>query len=74
MIDWDSVGICLDNIQHLGCNLLAMHDPACIVPWLFKSDISQAYWHLSMHPFWQVKQVITLKGQQWVNHCNNFGD
>ncbi|KIL58037.1 hypothetical protein M378DRAFT_52794, partial [Amanita muscaria Koide BX008] len=41
---------------------------------LFKSDVSAAYRRLPMHPLWQVKQIITVEGQRFVDRCNNFGN
>jgi hypothetical protein len=44
MIDHDAVGMYLDNVQDLGRNLLAATaNNQHVVPWLFKSDVSQAY-------------------------------
>jgi hypothetical protein len=40
---------------------------------MFKSDVSQAFHHLPMHPLWQVKQIITFEGQRHVDRNNNFG-
>jgi hypothetical protein len=75
MIDCDAVGIHLDNVHDLGRNLLtATANNQQVVPWLFKSDVSQAYCRLPVHPRWQIKQVVTLDGQRHVDHCNNFGN
>ena len=40
---------------------------------LFKSDISDAYRHLPMHPLWQVKQINTIEKQRHVDRRNCFG-
>ncbi|KAG1861379.1 hypothetical protein C8R48DRAFT_774130 [Suillus tomentosus] len=40
---------------------------------VFKSDVSQVYRRLPMHPLWQLKQVITVNNNCYVDHCNNFG-
>ncbi|THH14558.1 hypothetical protein EW146_g5779 [Bondarzewia mesenterica] len=60
LIDRDAIGIWLDNVQDLACNLLAAH--------------SQAYRRLPIHPLWQIKQVVTVDGERRVDRCNNFGD
>ena len=38
---------------------------------VFKSDISNAYCNLPMHPLWQIKQVNTI--QKHRHCCNCFG-
>ena len=40
---------------------------------LFKSDISEAYRLLPVHPLWQIKQVNTIQGQRHVDRRNCFG-
>jgi hypothetical protein len=40
---------------------------------LFKSDISDTYRNLPMHPLWQVKQINTIRGQRHVDRRNCFG-
>ena len=40
---------------------------------LFKSDISDAYRNLPMHPLWQIKQINTIQGQRHVDRRNCFG-
>lgn len=40
---------------------------------LFKSDISDAYRNLPMHPLWQIKQVNTIQRQRHVDRRNCFG-
>ena len=41
---------------------------------LFKSDVSSAYRNLPMHPVWQMKQIVTIEGQQHVDRCCSFGN
>jgi hypothetical protein len=70
----DDVHNDLDTVQHLGQNLVHFcllhgHPPS----WLFKSDVSQAYRRLPMHPVWQIRQVVTVDGLRRVDRCNNFG-
>ncbi|THH15423.1 hypothetical protein EW146_g5062 [Bondarzewia mesenterica] len=75
LIDRDAVGIRLDNVQDLARNLLAARSQVGEAPiWLFKSDVSQAYRRLPIHPLWQIKQVVTIDGERRVDRCNNFGD
>ncbi|THH17333.1 hypothetical protein EW146_g3442 [Bondarzewia mesenterica] len=75
LIDRDAVGMRLDNVQDLACNLLSCRSEVGDAPiWLFKSDILQAYRWLPMHPLWQIKQVVTVDGKHRVDQCNNFGD
>jgi len=70
----DIVGYLLDNLQHLGKFLLSMHhrtpDSLCI---LYKSDVSEAYRLLPVHPFWQVKQINCISGSLHVDRNNAFG-
>ncbi|KAH6876460.1 hypothetical protein BKA70DRAFT_1349139 [Coprinopsis sp. MPI-PUGE-AT-0042] len=75
MIDQDKIqGFPLDNIQHLGYHLLHRRTEA---PGqrrvLWKSDVSEAYRLMPMHPLWQIKQVNTLHGRRHVDRCNAFG-
>jgi hypothetical protein len=73
-ISRDHVHNDLDTVHHLAHNLLhfqAVHGRA--PRWLFKSDVSQAYRQLPMHPAWQMRQVITTNGERRVDRCNNFG-
>jgi len=70
----DIVGYLLDNLQHLGEFLLSMHhrtpDSLHI---LYKSDVSEAYRLLPVHPFWQVKQINRISGSLHVDRNNAFG-
>jgi hypothetical protein len=40
---------------------------------MWKSDVSQAFRRLPMHPLWQTKQILTVNGQRHVDRNNNFG-
>ncbi|KAJ7099889.1 hypothetical protein B0H15DRAFT_796637 [Mycena belliarum] len=66
----------LDTLKNLGDHLLALrgvHRPSAdLVIW--KSDVSQAYRRLPMHPLWQLKQIITIDGERHIDRCNNFGN
>ena len=70
----DISGYPLDNMTHLGEMLLRKRaefpDEKLT---LFKSDISDAYRHLPMHPLWQVKQINTIQGLRHVDRRNCFG-
>jgi hypothetical protein len=72
MIDRDAIkGTKLDGLQSLGASLLCFrkeHPNVKLV--MFKSDVSQAFRHLPMHPLWQVKQILTVRGQRHMD-CNN---
>jgi hypothetical protein len=39
---------------------------------LFKTDVSQAYWRLPVHPLWQLHQIITIEGMHHVDNNNDF--
>jgi len=70
----DIAGFPLDNMTHLGEMLLRktkeFPDEKLL---LFKSDISDAYRHLPMHPLWQIKQVNTIQGHRHIDRRNCFG-
>jgi hypothetical protein len=70
----DIAGYPLDNMTQLGEMLLRKRrefpDEELI---LFKSDISEAYRHLPMHPLWQIKQVNTIQRERHVDRRNCFG-
>jgi hypothetical protein len=75
MIDRNQVtGFPLDNVRHLGEMLLDVRRSIGNVPLtLWKSDISDAYRLLPMNPYWQLKQVITVDGQRYVDRNLAFG-
>jgi len=63
----------LDNLQDLGTSLCGACTCNGSPPhWLFKSDVSVAYHRLPMHPLWQLKQVVTIDGQQHIDRCMVF--
>jgi hypothetical protein len=70
MIDHSCVtGFPLDNVCHLGEMLLDIRCSIGNVPLsLWKSDIADTYHLLPMSPL-QIKQIITVDGQQYVD-CN----
>jgi hypothetical protein len=64
----DSSGVKLDGMRSLGLSLLQFHREHGNVPLVvFKSDVSQAYRRLPMHPLWQLKQVITVNNKRYVD-------
>ena len=69
----DIMGYPLDNMTHLGEMLLRkreeLPDKELVV---FKSDISDAYHNLPMHPLWQIKQVNIIQKQCQIDCCNCF--
>lgn len=75
MIESDSIkGTKLDGLHSLGASLLQyreLHPDDELV--MFKSDVSQAFRRLPMHPLWQVKQILTVNGERHVDRNNNFG-
>jgi hypothetical protein len=76
MIPRDKVAVPLDNLHHLGSALRrvrASHGNTVRLV-VFKSDVSQAYRRLPMHPLWQIRQVLTIDNARHVDHCNNFGN
>ena len=76
MIDHSQVtGFPLDNVSQLGEMLLDVRKSIGNVPLtLWKSDIADAYRLLPMHPYWQVKQIVTVDGQRYVDRNLTFGD
>ncbi|KAI0039985.1 hypothetical protein FA95DRAFT_1684034, partial [Auriscalpium vulgare] len=73
-INHDDVHVRLDTVQHLAHNLIAVRQRHGSIPlWLWKSDVQQAYRRIPMHPLWQLRQIVTVKGVRRVDRCNNFG-
>jgi len=75
MIPRDGIkGYPLDSMKHLGKELLffrcAFGNQSLM---LFKSDVSEAYHLMPVHPFWQIKQVNMIDGNRSVDRCNAFG-
>ena len=70
----DICGYPLDNMTHLGEMLLRKRKEFPNEELLlFKSDISDAYRNLPMHPLWQIKQINKIQGQNHVDRRNCFG-
>ena len=76
LIPWAAVSVPLDNLHHLGAQLIAARrwfDASAHLV-IFKSDVSGAYCHLPMHYLWHLFQVITINGMRHVDWNNNFGN
>ncbi|KAF8811736.1 hypothetical protein BYT27DRAFT_7276106 [Phlegmacium glaucopus] len=75
MIDHTLVtGFPLDNLRHLGEILLDVRRSLGNVPiTMWKSDISEAYRLLPVHPAWQIKQINTVNGLRYVDRNLAFG-
>ena len=61
----------LDNLHLFGQILLASCGSTRSI--LFKSDISEAYCTMPMHPFWQIKQAVHVDGLLHIDWCGVFG-
>ena len=74
-ISLDDAGVHLDTLQVLGKALLKVKRQYGNTPIvLFKTDVSQAYWCLPMHPLWQLHQIVTINNAHHVDNNNNFGN
>ena len=75
MIDHSAVtGFPLDNVTHLGEMLLDTRKSIGNVPLtMWKSDIADAYRLLPVSPFWQIKQIVTVDGERYVDRNLAFG-
>ena len=74
-ISSDEAGVHLDTLHVLGKALLKVKREHGDVPLvLFKTDVSQAYRRLPVHPLWQLRQVVTICGRHHVDNNNNFGN
>jgi len=69
----DVHGFPLDNMTHLREGLICQHQAKPDQSWiLYKSDVTEAYQLLPMHPLWQIKQIVTIDGEQDVDQNNCF--
>jgi hypothetical protein len=74
-ISSDEAGVHLDTLHALGRVLIKAkekHGNAPLV--LFKTDVSQAYRRLPVHPLWQLRQVVTICDKHHIDNNNNFGN
>ncbi|VDC04894.1 unnamed protein product [Peniophora sp. CBMAI 1063] len=68
------VHVKLDTVRDLLRNMLTHRRRFGKKPvWIFKSDVSQAYRRLPVHPLAQLRQVVTIDGDRSVDRCVNFG-
>jgi hypothetical protein len=71
----DDAGVHLDTLHALGRALIKVREQYGDVRLvLFKTDVSQAYRRLPVHPLWQLRQVVTINGSHHVDNNNNFGN
>jgi hypothetical protein len=70
----DDSSVRFDNLQDFGSILRNVHKRYKRAPaWLFKDDVSGAYRRWPLHPFWQIKQVVTIDGLRYVDRCMECG-
>jgi hypothetical protein len=75
LIPADGGFVKLDNLQDLGRNVRAeMRRRGGDPKWLFKSDASQAYRRIPVHPRWQVRQATKIDGEYHVDRNAVFGN
>ena len=71
----DDASVHLDTLRVLGQALVKVRKRAGNVQLvLFKTDVSQAYRRLPVHPLWQLRQVVTIQDSYHVDNNNNFGN
>ncbi|KIY48014.1 hypothetical protein FISHEDRAFT_44120, partial [Fistulina hepatica ATCC 64428] len=64
----------LDGLHQLGEALIRAREENGDRPLvIWKSDVSEAYRLLPMHPLWQVKQTVSFNGERRVDRRNDFG-
>ncbi|TDL28544.1 hypothetical protein BD410DRAFT_712050 [Rickenella mellea] len=71
----EAAAVRYDNLRDLGLSLRAFRrregkTKLC----LWKSDISQAFRRIPMHPLWQIKQIVKIDGRYHVDRCMVFGN
>ncbi|TDL28528.1 hypothetical protein BD410DRAFT_834608 [Rickenella mellea] len=74
-IKHDEIAVRYDNLHDLGRSLRAYRreeQNARLVLW--KTDISQAFRRIPMHPLWQIKQIIKIANHFHVDRCMVFGN
>ncbi|KAF8238116.1 hypothetical protein L208DRAFT_1243471 [Tricholoma matsutake] len=71
----EDASVHLDSLHALGAALIRVREQFGNVPLvLFKTNVSQAYHRLHMHPLWQLHQVVTIDGKHHVDNNNDFGN
>lgn len=74
-ISLEDAHVHLDSLHAIGSALIQVCEQHGNIPLvLFKTDVSQAYHHLPVHPLWQLHQVITIDGKHHVDNNNNFSN
>jgi hypothetical protein len=76
LISCEHVAVPLDNLHHLGTRLIdawLQHSTSTSLV-VFKSDVSQAYHCILLHPHWQLLQIVTINSMRHVDHNNNFSN
>jgi len=74
-ISSDDAGVHLDTLHILGKALIRVKERHGSVPLvLFKTDVSQAYCCLPMHPLWQLRQIVMICDSHHIDNNNNFGN
>lgn len=74
-ISHEDASVHLDSLCALGATLIQVRVQFGDIPLvLFKTDVSQAYRRLPMHPLWQLHQVVTIDGKHHVDNNNDFGN
>jgi hypothetical protein len=71
----DDASVHLDTLHALGEALIrarVRYGDVKLV--LFKTDVSQAYRRLPVHPLWQLRQVVMIQNSYHVDNNNNFGN
>ena len=75
LIPLEGGSVHLDNLIDLACCLrVAISHAGCIPAYLFKSDASQAYRRIPMHPLWQARQPVRFDGLLHVDRNAVFGN
>ena len=71
----EEASVHLDTLHTLGNALLNVKNRFGNTPIvLFKTDVSQAYRRLPVHPLWQLRQVVSIEGFFHIDNNNNFGN
>ena len=68
--------VILDNLSDLGANIRAKMrtQPGSKPTHLWKSDTSQAYRRIPVHPCWQACQATLIDNNYHIDHCAIFGN
>jgi hypothetical protein len=76
MIPAEGGFVILDNLSNLATNIWAMmsHNGNVRPSYVWKSDASQAYRRVPMHPRWQARQATLIDGFYHIDRCAVFGN